>query len=116
MEPALRERMTEDDSALQGLRGRDRETSWKWTTIGMREKGDEQLRADAETVIDILASTQGQARAIGYFRYGWTLKDGTKVYFDAADVFDFNAEDEIVKMTILYDTHPLRELVGNKYG
>ena len=44
------------------------------------------------------------------------MKDGTKVYFDAADVFDFNAEDEIVRMTILYDTHPLRESVGNKYG
>ena len=58
------------------------------------------------TVFDILASTQGQARAVGYFRYDWTLKDGTKVYFDAADVFDFNAEDEIIRMTILYDTHP----------
>ena len=68
------------------------------------------------TVFDILASTQGQARAVGYFRYDWTLKDGTKVYFDAADVFDFNAEDEIIRMTILYDTHPLRESVGNKYG
>ena len=68
------------------------------------------------TVFDVLVSAQGQARAIGYFRYDWTLNDGTKVNFDAADVFDFDAAGDIVKMTILYDTHPLRASVGNKYG
>lgn len=68
------------------------------------------------TLFDVLTSIQGHPRAIGYFRYDWTLKDGTRVHFDAADVFDFNAAGEIVRMTILYDTHPLRETVGNKYG
>ncbi len=68
------------------------------------------------TLFDVLASIRGQPRAIGYFRYDWTLKDGTRVHFDAADVFDFNAAGEIVRMTILYDTHPLRETVGDKYA
>lgn len=68
------------------------------------------------TLFDVLASIRGQSRAIGYFRYDWTLKDGTRVHFDAADVFDFNAAGEIVRMTILYDTHPLRETVGDKYA
>ena len=68
------------------------------------------------TVFDVLASVRGEPRAIGYFRYDWTLADGTKVHFDAADVFDFNADGEIVGMTILYDTHPLRETVGDKYA
>ena len=68
------------------------------------------------TVFDVLASVRGEPRAIGYFRYDWTLADGTKVHFDAADVFDFDADGKIVKMTILYDTHPLRETVGDKYA
>ena len=67
------------------------------------------------TVFDVLGSMRGEPRAIGYFRYDWTLADGTKVQFDAADVFDFNTNGEIVRMTILYDTHPLRETVGDKY-
>lgn len=68
------------------------------------------------TVFDVLGSMRGEPRAIGYFRYDWTLADGTKVQFDAADVFDFNANGEIIRMTILYDTHPLRETVGDKYA
>ena len=67
------------------------------------------------TVFDVLGSMRGKPRAIGYFRYDWTLADGTKVQFDAADVFDFNTKGEIIRMTILYDTHPLRETVGDKY-
>ena len=67
-------------------------------------------------VFDVLASVRGEPRAIGYFRYDWTLADGTQVHFDAADVFDFNADGEIARMTILYDTHPLRETVGDKYA
>ena len=68
------------------------------------------------TLFDVLVSTRGQPRAIGYFRYDWTLKDGTRVHFDAADVFDFNAAGQVIRMTILYDTHPLRETVGDKYA
>ena len=68
------------------------------------------------TVYDILVSVQGQPRAIGYFNYDWTLKDGSNVVFDAADVFDFDENGRISSMIILYDTHPLRGEVGDKYG
>lgn len=68
------------------------------------------------TLYDILLSAQGQPRAIGYFNYDWTLRDGSKVVFDVADVFDFDHDGRISSMIILYDTHPIREQVGNKYG
>ncbi|MEJ2171754.1 MAG: nuclear transport factor 2 family protein [Woeseiaceae bacterium] len=67
------------------------------------------------TVFDILVSAQGQPRAVGYFNYDWTMTDGTAIQFDAADVFDFASDGRIAKMTILYDTYPVRGTVGNKY-
>jgi len=66
--------------------------------------------------LDILVSAQGAPRVIGYFIYHWQLKDGSMVHFDCADVFDFDAEGRIARMTIVYDTHPVRALVGDKYG
>jgi len=66
--------------------------------------------------LDILVSAQGAPRAIGYFIYHWQLKDGTFVDFNCADVFDFDAQGRITCMTIVYDTHPVRAQVGNKYG
>lgn len=71
--------------------------------------------ATAITVFDVLVSAEGYPRAVGYFNYDWTLKDGSEITFDAADVFDFDADGRIAKMTILYDTHPIRDVVGNKY-
>ena len=41
------------------------------------------------TVFDVLASVRGAPRAIGYFRYDWTLADGTKVHFDCRRRFRF---------------------------
>ena len=66
--------------------------------------------------LDILVSAQGAPRAIGYFIYHWQLKDGSVVHFNCADVFDFDAQGRIARMTIVYDTHPVRAEVGNKYG
>jgi ketosteroid isomerase-like protein len=67
------------------------------------------------TVFDILTSAEGTQRAVGYFNYDWTLKDGNKVTFDCADVFEFDADGRIVEMIILYDTYPIREQVGDKF-
>lgn len=66
--------------------------------------------------LDILVSGQDASRAIGYFIYHWQLKDGSFVHFPCCDVFDFDAQGRITLMTIVYDTHPVRALVGNKYG
>ena len=69
------------------------------------------------TVHDILVSAEGQPRAVGYFRYDWWLTDGSKVSFEVADVFTFKPETgKIISMIILYDTHPIREAVGDKYS
>lgn len=72
------------------------------------------IRSDI-TVYDILTSAAGKQRAVGYFNYDWTLKDGNKVTFDCADVFEFDTDGQIVEMIILYDTHPIRERVGDKF-
>lgn len=67
-------------------------------------------------VLDILLSAQGASRAMAYFVYHWQLRDGTEVRFDCVDVFDFNEQGRIQRMTIVYDTHPVRALVGDKYA
>lgn len=73
------------------------------------------------TVLDLFASTQpaGQdaVRVAAYFRYDWTLNDGREVTFTCVDVFTFDAGSPRIRdMNIVYDTHPLREQVGDKYA
>lgn len=72
--------------------------------------------ATSITVYDVLVSAEEHPRAVGYFNYDWTLKDGNVIQFDAADVFDFSSDGKIKRLTILYDTHPIRETVGDKYS
>lgn len=68
------------------------------------------------TSIDICVSTTGARRATGYFIYDWGLKDGSTVRFECVDVFEFDEGGLIEKMIIVYDTHPIRSTVGDKYA
>lgn len=75
------------------------------------------------TLIDLFASVQAEeggaqgVRVAAYFRYDWTLNDGRVVDFTCVDVFTFQpGSDRIASMHIVYDTHPLREQVGDKYA
>jgi hypothetical protein len=72
------------------------------------------------TLIDLFSSVQpgsGVVRVAAYFRYDWTLSDGRLVDFTCVDVFEFRpGSDRIQAMRIVYDTHPIRERVGDKYG
>jgi ketosteroid isomerase-like protein len=72
------------------------------------------------TLIDLFASVQtadNLVRVAAYFRYDWTLNDGREVDFTCVDVFTFQAgSSRIQDMQIVYDTHPLREQVGDKYA
>ncbi|MDQ0026720.1 ketosteroid isomerase-like protein [Variovorax paradoxus] len=72
------------------------------------------------TLIDLFASAQpadDTVRVAAYFRYDWTLSDGRLVDFTCVDVFGFRlGSDRINSMHIIYDTHPLRERVGDKYA
>jgi hypothetical protein len=72
------------------------------------------------TLIDLFESAQpadDTVRVAAYFRYDWTLSDGRLVDFTCVDVFSFrHSSDRIESMHIVYDTHPLRERVGDKYA
>ncbi|MBV7544641.1 nuclear transport factor 2 family protein [Acidovorax sp. sic0104] len=73
------------------------------------------------TLLDVFASTkstpQDAVRVAAYFRYDWTLNDGREVSFTCVDVFTFDAGSPRIRdMNIVYDTHPLREQVGDKYA
>ncbi len=72
------------------------------------------------TPIDLFTTVEpggSVQRVAAYFRYDWTLKDGKVVTFTCVDVFEFKGgSDRIASMTIVYDTHPLREEVGDKYA
>lgn len=68
------------------------------------------------TLLDLFHSSRGHRRATAYFRYDWVLKDHSTVSFDCVDVFDFNAEGLIEKLVIIYDTHTIRDDLGDRFG
>ena len=68
------------------------------------------------TVHDVLVSAEGHLRAVGYYHYDWSLKDGSRVAFDCADVFNFDANTgRIASVVLVYDTHLVRGVVDKKY-
>jgi hypothetical protein len=68
------------------------------------------------TVHDVLISAEGHLRAVAYYLYDWSLKDGTRVSFDCADVFNFDADTgHIASIILVYDTHLVRGVVDKKY-
>ena len=68
------------------------------------------------TVHDVLVSAEGHLRAVAYYLYDWSLKDGSRVSFDCADVFNFDADTgRIASIVLVYDTHPVRGVVDRKY-
>jgi len=68
------------------------------------------------TVHDVLVSAEGHLRAVAYYHYDWSLKDGTRVHFDCADVFNFDpATGHIASVVLVYDTHLVRGAVDKKY-
>jgi len=47
--------------------------------------------------------------AAGHFRYDWVLKNGTSTSFECVDIFQFNKNGKIIKLTIIYDTAKIRQ-------
>jgi len=73
-------------------------------------------QASKLTVYDVLVSAEGHLRAVAYYLYDWTLKDGSHVAFDCADVFNFDRETgKIESIVLVYDTQPVRGVVQRKY-
>ena len=46
-----------------------------------------------------------------HFNYHWTLKNNSQVNFEVVDILEFNDNDKIKVLTIIYDTVRSRELV-----
>jgi ketosteroid isomerase-like protein len=68
------------------------------------------------TVHDVLVSAEGHMRAVAYYLYDWRLKDGSKVAFECADVFNFDPETgRIASVVLVYDSHLVRDVVENRY-
>lgn len=68
------------------------------------------------TVHDVLVSAEGQMRAVAYYLYDWGLKDGSRVAFECADVFNFDPDSgHIASIVLVYDTHLVRDAVRDKY-
>src|SRR5271154_3974609 len=68
------------------------------------------------TVHDVLVSAEGHLRAVAYYLYDWRLKDGSKVAFECADVFNFDPDTgHIASVVLVYDTHLVRDAVEHKY-
>src|SRR5438552_15705301 len=68
------------------------------------------------TPIDILLSNSGKEHATAYFRYDWTVRDGTLTTLKVMELFTFApGSDQVTYLDIIYDTHPIRASAGNKY-
>jgi hypothetical protein len=68
------------------------------------------------TVHDVLVSAEGHMRAVAYYLYDWQLKDGSRVAFECADVFNFDPDTgRIASVVLVYDTHLVRDVVENRY-
>jgi ketosteroid isomerase-like protein len=46
-----------------------------------------------------------------YFNYKWTMKNGKLVNFDVVDIIEFNEENQITKLKIIYDTVKSRGMI-----
>jgi hypothetical protein len=68
------------------------------------------------TPIDIFLSTTEKHHATAYFRYDWTVRDGTLITFKVMDLFTFEPDsNKFSYLDLIYDTHPIRATAGNKY-
>ncbi len=87
-------------------------------TLGAAEfyrKLEQASSASKLTVFDVLLGEGGDSAA-AHFEYDWTLASGDKLVFQGVDYFKFGPNGKFASMSIFYDTHPVREDVGDKYG
>jgi len=68
----------------------------------------------ADTAASVLSLrttlTSGDGTTIAFwFDFDWTLADGTPAPFSVVDVAELDENGRITRLTIVYDTHPLRD-------
>ncbi len=59
------------------------------------------------TLIDLFYHPE-KNRASANFLYEWTLGNGSHVFFDCVDIFDFDQRGTIVELKIIYDASSTR--------
>ena len=72
-------------------------------------------KASRLTVFDVLLGENGDSAA-AHFAYDWTLATGERFTFPGVDYFRFGQGGRFASMSIFYDTHPVRDVVGDKYA
>ncbi|MEO5891861.1 MAG: nuclear transport factor 2 family protein [Ferruginibacter sp.] len=60
------------------------------------------------TLLNTFSSLDNPETCAAQFRYDWTLKNGTETNFDCVDIFQFDDQDKIKSLTIIYDTYKIR--------
>jgi hypothetical protein len=80
-----------------------------WPAEGFFKTLFDASRQSQTTLINVFASVRDNAAIALQFRYLWTLATGKTVEFECVDVFELTDDRQrFRKMTIIYDTAPLR--------
>jgi hypothetical protein len=66
----------------------------------------------SELNINGLFEDEKNCRLALYFNYRWTLKNGEVVIFDVVDIMQFNAENKIIDLKIIYDSINTRQAIA----
>ncbi|MEM9633144.1 MAG: nuclear transport factor 2 family protein [Pseudomonadota bacterium] len=62
------------------------------------------------TLMNVFATSEDSRSVARQFKYNWTLSSGKLVSFEVVDVFELTEDrKQFQKLTIIYDTAPLRE-------
>ncbi|MFD2271355.1 nuclear transport factor 2 family protein [Undibacterium arcticum] len=63
----------------------------------------------ATKLLNVFENANSASSVALHFHYMWTLRSGKVVEFECVDVFELTpARDKFAKLTIIYDTAPLR--------
>ena len=66
---------------------------------------------NSELKVKGLFTEEDSSRLAIYFEYQWTLKNGQIVLFDVVDILEFDDQNKIVELKIIYDTVQSRAMV-----
>ncbi|BBM84249.1 nuclear transport factor 2 family protein [Candidatus Uabimicrobium amorphum] len=67
-------------------------------------------------LLDLFYSDSKKTSVALHFNYRWQMKNGEHFEFDCVDIFEISSDaTQFLKLTIIYDTAPLRDAFnGNK--
>jgi hypothetical protein len=72
-------------------------------------------RRSETTLLNIFRSTHTNTSMALHFRYNWTFRNEKVVSFECVDVFETTADgNRFKKLTIIYDTAPIRADFNNR--